>query len=203
MRIAQVLSECLKINEIFYSLQGEGLYTGCGVVFVRLAGCSMGCPWCDTKYAQKDGRLLSKEQILEEVAKYSCPKIVITGGEPCEQNIEPLLRFLKEKGFELHLETNGAININTQDLFCLTVSPKRNPNLEMLKKADVIKCVIDSAENAAQNALQYTKYLKPGAVFFIQPEGNKPENFKKCLELIKQNPQIRLSVQLHKLLNIK
>ncbi len=203
MRIAQVSSEYLKINEIFYSLQGEGLYTGCAAVFVRLAGCSMGCPWCDTKYAQKEGKLLSIEEIFEEIKKYSCPRIVITGGEPCEQNVGALLHFLKGKGFELHLETNGAIDINTEDLFCLTVSPKKNPNINMLEKADVIKCVVDNTPNSAQNALDYTKYLKSGAVFFIQPEGNKPENFEKCLELIKQNPQIRLSVQLHKLLNIK
>lgn len=196
-------SESLNVNEIFYSVQGEGLYSGCAAVFVRLAGCSMLCPWCDTKYAQKTNARMKPEDILSEIKKYVCPRVILTGGEPCEQQIGPLLELLHKNGAEIHMETNGSVNIDSSLVKCLTVSPKKNPLEAMLKKADVIKCVIDCAEDSARTALQYQKYLKPGAVFYIQPEGNKQENLTKCLELIKQNPQIRLSVQLHKLINVK
>lgn len=196
-------SGSLKVNEIFYSLQGEGPYTGCAAVFVRLAGCSMGCEWCDTKYSQKTNALMHPEEILKEIKKYACPRAIITGGEPCEQQIGPLLKLLYKNGVEIHIETNGSADIDSGLVKCLTVSPKKNPSEAILKKADVIKCVIDAQEDSARQALQYQKYLKPGAVFCIQPEGNKQENLTKCLELIKQNPQIRLSVQLHKLINVK
>ena len=196
-------SECLNINEIFYSIQGEGPYTGCAAVFVRLAGCTMGCSWCDTKYAAQTNMRLAPQSILDEIKKYNCPRIVITGGEPCEQQITPLLDLLHSNGFEIHIETNGSINIDTQKVKCLTVSPKRNPHPEMLKKADAIKCVVDDNPQSSSQAIDYQKYLKNGATLFIQPEGNKKENLIKCLELIKQNPQIRLSVQLHKLIDVK
>ena len=196
-------SGSLNINEIFYSLQGEGLYSGRAAVFVRLAGCSMGCAWCDTKYASKINSVLTPQHILEEVKKYNCPLVIITGGEPCQQDLSALLSLLNKNGFEIHLETNGSVDIDTSLIKCLTVSPKKNPNENMLKKADAIKCVIDEEADSAKVALSYLKYLKKGAEFFIQPEGNKQENIEKCLNLIKQNPQIRLSVQLHKLLNIK
>ena len=196
-------SGSLNINEIFYSLQGEGLYSGRAAVFVRLAGCCMGCTWCDTKYAVKTNFVLTPQQILDEVKKYNCPLVIITGGEPCEQDLSALLSLLSKNGFEIHLETNGSVDIDTSLIKCLTVSPKKNPNENMLKKADVIKCVIDGETHSAEIALSYLKYHKKGAELFIQPEGNKQENIEKCLNLIKQNPQIRLSVQLHKLLNIK
>jgi len=198
-----VSSGSLNINEIFYSLQGEGLYSGRAAVFVRLAGCSMGCAWCDTKYAAKTNFVLSPQQILAEIKKYNCPLVIITGGEPCEQNLDEFLTLLHNNRFEIHLETNGSVDIDTSLIKCTTVSPKKNPNENMLKKADAIKCVIDGEDNSANIALSYLKYLKKGAEFFIQPEGNKQENIEKCLNLIKQNPQIRLSVQLHKLLQIK
>lgn len=196
-------SGSLNISEIFYSLQGEGLYCGRAAVFVRFSGCSMGCPWCDSKYAQKTNFILTPQQILQEVKKYNCPLVIITGGEPCEQDLSALLSLLYKNGFEIHLETNGSIDTDTSLIKCVTVSPKKNPDENMLKKADVIKCVIDGAAGTEQTALSYLKYLKKGAEFFIQPEGNKQENIEKCLNLIKQNPKIRLSVQLHKMLKIK
>ena len=84
------------INEIFYSVEGEGFFSGVPAVFVRLAGCSMHCPWCDTKYAQKTNFNLTAEQILKEITAYLCKTVVLTGGEPTEQNLNPLLKLLKK-----------------------------------------------------------------------------------------------------------
>jgi organic radical activating enzyme len=195
-------AEKLKVNEIFYSVQGEGKYAGAAAVFVRLAGCSAGCKWCDTKYAAKVNFLMTPARILAAAKKYPARRIVLTGGEPCEQYIEPLLGLLCKNGYEIHLETNGSRDINTAHIFCVTVSPKKNARAQMLKKADVIKLVVDG-KTTKSGILKYLKYVNGKTSFFIQPEGNKKENLAKCLQIIKQNPSIRLSVQLHKLINIK
>jgi organic radical activating enzyme len=195
-------NKTLNVSEIFYSVQGEGKYSGAAAVFVRLAGCSMGCAWCDTKYALETKRALTPRQILEEVEKYPAKTVILTGGEPAEQDILPLLEVLNKNNFEIHLETNGANDIDTSLIFCTTVSPKKNVNENMLKKADVIKLVIDGSLTEKQ-ILDYKKYINNKTSFYLQPEGNKPENTKQCLKLIKENPQLKLSVQLHKLLNIK
>ena len=189
----------LKINEIFYSIQGEGKYTGAAMVFIRLAGCSAGCAWCDTKYAQKINFLLTPAQILARIKKYPARRVALTGGEPCEQDILPLIKLLGKNKYEIHLETNGSVNINTGLIFCATVSPKKNVSEKMLKKADVIKLVIDGKNKFKA----YTKYINKKTSLYIQPEGNKKENIAKCLQIIKQNPQIKLSLQTHKLINIK
>ncbi|MDR0734391.1 MAG: 7-carboxy-7-deazaguanine synthase QueE [Elusimicrobiota bacterium] len=195
-------AEKLKVNEIFYSVQGEGKYTGAAAVFARLAGCTTGCKWCDTEYAAKVNFLMTPAQLLAAVKKYPARRVVLTGGEPCEQPLEPLIKLLHKNGYEIHLETNGSRDINTARIFCATVSPKKNVLVKMLKKADVIKLVVDGKTKKSE-ILKYKKYIGKKTSFFIQPEGNKKENLAKCLQIIKQNPRIRLSVQLHKLINIK
>ena len=195
-------AEKLKVNEIFYSVQGEGKYAGAAALFVRLAGCAMGCKWCDTKYAAKVNFLMTPAQVLAAAKKYPARRVVLTGGEPCEQNIKPLINLLHKNGYEIHLETNGARDINTAHIFCATVSPKKNALAKMLKKADAIKLVVEGKTTKSE-ILKYAKYVNKKTSLFIQPEGNKKENLAKCLQIIKQNPLVRLSVQLHKLINIK
>jgi organic radical activating enzyme len=192
----------LKVNEIFYSVQGEGKYSGAAAVFIRLSGCKMFCAWCDTKYAQKTNFRLTPAQIIARVKKYPAKTVILTGGEPCEQPLRPLLKLLAANGYQIHLETNGSINIPTGLIYCVTVSPKSRASAQMLKKADVIKLVVDAGTDKKRVAA-YKKYINKKTSFYIQPEGNKQENIKKCLNLIKQNPQIKLSLQMHKLLNIK
>ena len=184
-----------RVNEIFYSLQGEGAHAGRAAVFLRLAGCNEACVWCDTKYADKINFLLTPAQILARVKKYPASLIVITGGEPCLQPLQPLLRLLKKNKFEVHLETNGSVDIDTSLIDCVTVSPKKSVNKNMLKKADVVKLVVDAKTDISA----YKKYKN----LYLQPEGNKKENIAKCLRMIKQNPQIKLSLQLHKIIDIK
>ena len=192
----------LKVNEIFYSIQGEGKYAGAAAVFVRLAGCTAGCAWCDTKYARQVNFLLTPAQILAHIKKYPARAIVITGGEPCEQDIQPLLKLLHKNKYEIHLETNGSVDINTSLIFCAAVSPKKNIDERMLKKADIIKVIVDG--KITKNEISaYKKYINKKTSLYLQPEGNKKENIAKCLLIIKQNPQIKLSLQTHKLINIK
>lgn len=190
----------LKINEIFYSLQGEGLYSGAACVFIRFAGCNLACGWCDTKYAAKTNLILTPRQILAEIKKYPARDVVLTGGEPCLQDLSALIKQLAARKYRVHLETNGTIDIDTKNIFCATVSPKGNCARPMLKKADAIKLIVDGKLSEKQ-ILQYKKYKR--AALFLQPLSNQKEKIAKCLHLIKKHPQLRLSLQLHKIIKIK
>ncbi|MBQ3933648.1 MAG: 7-carboxy-7-deazaguanine synthase QueE [Elusimicrobiaceae bacterium] len=191
-----------KVNEIFYSLEGEGLFSGCPAIFVRLAGCTMCCPWCDTKYAQKTNLNLTAEQIFKKIAVYPCKTVVLTGGEPTEQNLVPLLKLLKKNKYQIHLETNGANLIDTKLIDFCTLSPKAYINAKMLKKANAVKYITDTKTTLREiESLQ--EVLNKKTLFYLQPKNNSKENIKQCLKLIKQKPNLRLSVQLHKFLKIK
>ena len=187
----------LKVNEIFYSLQGEGPFSGCAAIFVRLATCTMCCPWCDTKYAQKVNSLITEKQILKEIKKYPAKLVIITGGEPCEQNIIPLAKLLKAKKYQVHLETNGSVNIDRKYFDFIAVSPKKYVSKEMLKKADIIKLVIDG-KTSLKEILKYKKYN-----LYLQPNSAIKEYTEKCVQIVKKYPKMRLSVQMHKLIKIK
>ena len=191
-----------KVNEIFYSLEGEGFFSGCPAVFVRLAGCSMGCPWCDTKYAQKTNFNLTAGQILKKIAAYPCKTVVLTGGEPTEQDLTALLKLLKKNKYQIHLETNGANLIEAKLLDFCTVSPKAYVNAKMLKNADAVKYITDIKTTLSEIESLQDKTSKK-TLFYLQPKNNSKENIKQCLKLIKQKPNLRLSVQLHKFLKIK
>jgi len=192
----------LKVNEIFYSLQGEGLYTGVAAVFVRLSGCDMNCIFCDTKYANKVKKILTPQEILKEISKYPSKTVILTGGEPAEQDIGPLCLLLKDNGYQVHLETNGVRDINVKDIDHVTVSPKKRVNKKMLLKADVIKIPVGK-DTEQKEIKKYFKYAASDRYIYLQPLDNKKENINLCVKIIKQNPFLRLSLQIHKLINIR
>lgn len=192
----------LKINEIFYSIQGEGRHTGMPAVFVRLSGCTMGCPWCDTRYAQSEYTPMTPPQILAEVQKSPCKNVILTGGEPTEQEIGPLLKVLKDAGYAIHLETNGYDDTDVSLVDFVTVSPKRFVSPEMLKKADVIKIVV-GRNTDLEDLQKYFAYQNAKTQIYLQPESNKQENIDLCVKIIKQNPFLRLSLQTHKMAHIR
>ena len=116
----------MKVNEIFYSLQGEGVYTGTAAVFLRLSGCNMKCWFCDTK-GHEQGTEMTEEEIAERVSQYPARHIVITGGEPTMQLNARLTRLLHEKGFFIQIETNGALPLKDgTEVDWITCSPKGN-----------------------------------------------------------------------------
>lgn len=189
----------MKINEIFYSIQGEGNNTGISMVFIRLSGCNLRCSFCDTAYAFEDGREMSESEIMAEVSKYEASWVCITGGEPFMQDIGRLVGRLKLKGMTIQIETNGTI-FQPVDCDWLTVSPKREkePNNSMLERADEIKVVVDS-DSALKEAKRYETYK---ACLSVQPESNRDDVKKLCIDFVKANPKWRLSMQLHKLIDI-
>jgi organic radical activating enzyme len=191
-----------KVNEIFYSIQGEGRHTGMPAVFLRLASCTMGCDFCDTKYAFQTGEEMNSLQVLVALAEYPCKTVVVTGGEPAEQDLPALITALKSAGYCVHLETNGAHNCDVSRADFVCVSPKKHVSEEMLKKADVIKIVVGQ-ETDLTDLEKYYNYENDKTQIYLQPESNLQENIDLCVKLLKKHHAARLSLQTHKLINIR
>ncbi|MBI4775074.1 MAG: radical SAM protein [Deltaproteobacteria bacterium] len=127
----------LKVNEIFYSIQGESTYAGRPCVFVRLTGCNLRCSYCDTTYAYQDGDVWSLKDLLARVGSYSCGLVEITGGEPLLQDETPTLaRRLLDAGYRVLVETNGSINIELLDQRCVRIVDFKCPSSGEADKAD-------------------------------------------------------------------
>ena len=190
------------VSEIFYSIQGEGRHSGMPAVFLRLSGCSMGCEFCDTKYAFAPGKTLNSLQILVELAHYPCKTVVVTGGEPTEQDLPALINVLKSAGHTVHIETNGAHDCDVSKADFVCVSPKKTVSEKMLRNADVIKLVI-GPQTDVKDIEKYYHYENEKTTLYFQPLDNLQENIALCVKLVKQHPSARLSVQLHKLICVK
>ena len=191
-----------RINDIFYSLQGEGRHTGRAAIFIRFSGCNLACSFCDTDFS--DYREMTDEQIVEEVLKIVpdkdgvYPMIVLTGGEPTLQVDERLIDLLHEAGFCLvAMESNGTKN-PPANLDWLTVSPKKNV---MVKRCQELKCIYDGEQKVEDYGIEADYY-------YLQPcdvgdAGKNAEIIGQCIEEIKKNPKWMLSLQTHKLIGFK
>jgi organic radical activating enzyme len=177
-----------KINEIFYSLQGEGFYTGAPAVFIRFSGCNLSCHFCDTDHEQ--GELWNDDQILKECLQYPAKHVVLTGGEPSLFIDEDFVGKLKRAGYFVQIETNGT-QILPQNIDWITFSPKQNA---ILKRCNELKVVYENQPLSLYDDIE-AEYR------FLQPCSGV--NTHEVIEVVKQNPQWNLSVQLHKVLNIR
>ena len=205
-----------KINNIFYSLQGEGRNTGRAAVFVRFAGCNLRCPFCDTEFEDYD--LMTDEMILAEIQRvtssflpspftlHPSPLVVLTGGEPTLQVDEAFVDFLHQHGYEVAMESNGT-RPAPHNLDWLTVSPKEGGKWKVdsgKRLPDEIKVVFD--EHTAEKLSSF--HLPPSTFHFLRPcdTGDAARNIEivaQCVEYIKAHPQWRLSLQTHKLIDIE
>ena len=204
----------LIVNEIFYSIQGESIYSGVPCVFVRLTGCNLRCSYCDTAYAYYEGVELRIEEILSRVCNYKCRLIEITGGEPLLQGDTPLLidRLLKKK-YEVLLETNGSIDISVVDSRCIKIVDIKCPssgendkndleNLKRLNQKDQIKFVIGSRKDY-EFAKKTTKLIPPGfsmrnILFSPLIEQMHPSQLAEWI--LEDHLSIRLQIQLQKII---
>ncbi len=178
-----------KINEIFYSLQGEGAQTGTAAVFVRFSGCNLKCDFCDTDH--EEGALMSDEAIVAEIAKYPAPLIVITGGEPSLWIDQPFIDRLKMLGKKIAIETNGTHPL-PEGIDWVTCSPKKGGEV-ILTHIDELKVVYTAQDMSVYDALPGARYLQPCS----------GENLDEVVEYIKQHPKWKLSLQTHKILKIR
>ncbi len=150
--------EVLPVMERFYSIQGEGLHTGKAAYFIRLAGCNVGCHWCDVKESWDKNKHpeIAIEQLVKDAKQSGAPIVIITGGEPTMHSLKKLTRLLKNEGLKIHLETSGSYKIDGEfDWICLSPKKLKPPLQESLQKADELKVVIYNKNDfrwAHQNA---------------------------------------------------
>ena len=202
-----------KINEIFYSIQGEGCRSGVPSVFVRFSGCNLKCFFCDTQH--ENGVMMSDEEIIAEVKKYPAKQIVLTGGEPSLFIDDEFVNKLKkETGMMLAIETNGTKEL-PEGIDWVTVSPKggESPNFNgeendygiKVKRADELKVV-----ETGQNLEPYFRLACVGenTVMLLQPcyvedEVKRKKNTRRTIGRVLSDPRWRLSLQTHRWLDIK
>lgn len=191
-----------KINEIFYSLQGEGRHTGMAAIFIRFSGCNLKCPFCDTQH--NEGQEMSIEEICAEVNKYPTPIIILTGGEPSLFIDEEFIAYLKtDTGKQIAIETNGTRELPA-NLDWVTLSPKDQFTAHadvVLKKCDELKVVFPCDDlDKYSHILARNRYLQPCDT---QDAERNAININKCVEYIKNNPQWQLSLQTQKILGVR
>lgn len=204
--VAVIRRGLLPIVEIFYSLQGEGSRTGQATVFVRVAGCSLACSFCDTDFRPK--REMSVAEIVDEVRGYGASWVCLTGGEPTLYNeVGDLCHALKAASFCLQIETNGMFPRPDWGLDHITVSPKETEGGTLAPwyhdNAAEFKYVIDDETDLAR-ALANPVAGKPGRpLLFLQPNALNPDAVSLCINAVQTHPdRLRLSLQTHKLLAI-
>jgi len=194
------------VMEIFYSIQGEGFHQGKPAGFVRLAGCDVGCHWCDVKESWKTDTypLLSPAEIGAEVAEYPSDMTIITGGEPVMYNLDALTDTLKRRGKKIHLETSGAYALSG-NWDWITLSPKKSkkPLNEYFLRADELKVIVYNRSDIKW-AEELAGKVKKECKLFLQPEwGNTQKIMPLILEYIGMNPVWRISLQVHKYLGVR
>ena len=193
-----------RINEIFYSLQGEGFHTGTPAVFVRFSGCNLRCHFCDTQH--QTGEMMSLQDIVDEVNKYPiAPLLVLTGGEPSLFIDEAFVAELKQKtGKKIAIETNGTRTL-PNNLDWVTFSPKsafEGGDIEpcVLTRCDELKVVYLGQDLAQYDGIEAKhRFLQP---CFVEDLEQRQANMQACVEAVKSHPNWRLSLQVHRVLQI-
>ena len=221
------MSTILPVVETFHTLQGEGMHAGTSAFFIRLGGCSVGCPWCDTKesWPMHSHTQIPVKELAQEtaIARHKGAAIlVITGGEPLHHNLNELCNAIQEQTttnitnpIPIHLETSG-VNQISGILNWITLSPKRHayPQKQLLKECNEIKVIIHEkqdllfAEEIAslsiheKNITGNQKCTYPDPHLFLQPRWDSKQGVDLAIEHIKSNPKWRLSLQVHKWLGV-
>ncbi len=212
----------MKINEIFYSIQGEGQYLGRPMVFIRVSGCNLRCNWCDTKYAYDEGIDFSIDEIIKELTKFPSHHACLTGGEPLiqYQSLELIERLIK-LGYFIYLETNGSINIEniprteslrfSLDIKCPSSGEEHKMNfnnLKLLGSGDQIKFIIaddDDYSYAKKVIKRYLKNIEAEIIFTpchfgIGNVHHKIDFSTLAEKVLKDGLNVRVLPQLHKIL---
>ena len=203
----------LKINEIFFSIQGETTKAGLPTIFIRLTGCPLRCIYCDTEYAFHDGKKMTMAEIMKKISLYKSRQVTVTGGEPLAQkNCRPLLKILCDAGYDISLETSGAMDIQDIDNRVARIVDIKTPasgevdknlydNLQYLTSKDQVKFVIcDRGDYEwSKNKLNEYNLGEQCEVLFSGSYG-EIQNSQLADWILEDNLPVRLQIQLHKYL---
>jgi len=189
--------DVLRVNEIFYSLQGEGHFTGTAAVFVRLSGCNLNCPFCDTYHAAYT--MMSPAEVVERISSFPTRHVVVTGGEPSMQLTPEFVDMLHGAGFFVQVETNGTLPLPPQ-VDWVTCSPKQAP--VVLGRIDELKVVYQG-----QPMECYAPLMEMAGEWRLQPcactdAETSARNLRMAVDYVLGHPRWRLSLQTHKFIDI-
>lgn len=203
--------DTIKINEIFYSIQGESSLNGLPCVFVRLTYCNLRCSYCDTEYAFYEGKDMTIEEIISEVEKYDCKLVEITGGEPLVQKkVHQLIQKLADKNYKLMLETGGSLPIAEVDKRVKIIMDLKTPssnmehknlydNIKYLKPTDEVKFVIGSREDYDWSKDIIKEFnIADKCTILMSPVFEKIENLDLVNWILTDKLNVRFQIQLHK-----
>ena len=202
----------LVVNEVFFSIQGEGTRAGRPCVFVRLTGCPLRCVWCDTAYAFQEGRRREVEDVVAEVEAFPCRLLTLTGGEPLAQpDAFPLVARLLDRGFEVLVETSGHVSIEELDRRAVAILDVKAPgsgesgrmhadNLALLRPQDEVKLVLaDRADYEWAREMVRDPRLR-GATVLLSPVHGQLDPGRLGRWIVDDGLPVRLQIQLHKVL---
>lgn len=195
----------LPVMERFYTLQGEGFWAGTAAYFIRLAGCDVGCHWCDVKesWDPSDDQYFDVQEIAQRAKDSGCERVVITGGEPSIYDLSLLCEALHKLGLKIHMETAGP-HAYSGDIDWLCLSPKKflPPLEEFYQKAHELKIIVFNAHDF-QWAEMHADKCPDHVELYLQPEWSKRERFTpEIVQYVKDNPRWKLSLQTHKYIDI-
>ena len=195
----------LPIMEHFFTIQGEGTYSGRAAYFVRLAGCDIGCVWCDVKesWDSELHPILGIDYLVSEIEKTTVDFVVITGGEPALYNLAPFIKKLKTLKIEVAIETSGCYELKgIVDWYCFSPKKFKAPCKEAYQLANELKIVINHASDLAW-AEKHAEKVKPSCKLYLQPEWSKSDSLLPLIiEFVKSNNKWRISLQTHKFMHI-
>lgn len=191
--------------EHFYTIQGEGKHAGRAAYFVRLAGCDVGCVWCDVKesWNAEEHPLVALEDILAPILESSTDFVVITGGEPAMYDLTVLTRLIQSAGKEIAIETSGCYTLLGEiDWYCFSPKKFKPPVEEAYQKANELKVVISHSSDL-EWAETHAQKVSASCELFLQPEWSKQERFLPLIiDYVKVNPKWKISLQTHKFMQI-
>jgi len=212
-KLPAAVSERLRIKEIFLSLQGESTMVGLPTVFVRLTGCPLRCQYCDTEYAFRGGQYMEASEVVAAVAAYQLRRVTVTGGEPLAQPAcLPLLSCLCDAGYQVSLETSGALDVSHVDTRVIKVMDLKTPasgeldknryqNLDCLTPRDQVKFVICDRNDYDWARRKIDEYQLPGRCeVLLSPSAGQQDATRLAEWLLEDRLPVRFQIQLHKIL---